>query len=177
MTAAHEVLRAGTRDSHSRVDAAFSRFDLGRQASYLSFLDAHARAVVPIETALAVSLTELPWRPRGPMLRADLQVLGLDLPATSSLALSEGMGQFCGMIYVIEGSRLGGSVLASRVGASLPISYLSATHRKGEWRALLAAIDACANSESEEWLDDAVAGAKRAFTLFEDAANGILTPV
>lgn len=173
---AHEVLRNGTRDEHARVDAAFSGFVLSRVGSYVSFLEAHARAVIPLETALANGLSDLPWRPRAALLRNDLCALGFELPAISPIQRPPNSGQLCGMIYVIEGSRLGSSVLAGRVGATLPTAYLSAIHQKGEWRSLLAAIDAGAAAEPAEWLDDAVVVRKSHSACLKMPPAGLLCP-
>lgn len=175
MTAAHEILRAATRDDHSRVDDAFNHFDLGEARSYRSFLTAHARAVQPIEWALSAARPRRNWRSRVPLLEDDLRKLGERLPAANELYDLNGSGELSGMLYVLEGSRLGGGVLSARVGTGLPVSYLSAVHQKGEWRGMLLAFDARAAAEPPEWLVEALEGARRAFALFVKAAE--LAPV
>ncbi len=171
MTTAHEALRAGTRIHHAQVDDVFGRFDLSDAGSYLSFLEAHARAVVPIEWALADPASLPQWRSRIPLLEDDLRALGGGLPPVVALEGLQGSGERAGMLYVIEGSRLGGGMLARRVAPTLPTAYLSAVHLKGEWLALLTAFDARAAIEPPEWMTEAVDGAKRAFTLFRDAGD------
>ena len=111
------------------------------------------------------------WRSRLWLLENDLKALGGRLPDVAAPTDLKGSGERAGMLYVIEGSRLGGGVLAGRVSAFLPVSYLCAVHHKGEWRALLAAFDEQAAAESAEWLAEALAGAKRAFALFVNAAK------
>jgi heme oxygenase len=169
MVQAHEFLRENTRDCHTRVDAVFARFDLSDAASYRDFLISHALAVSPIEGVLS-GIRSLPrWRPRLALLEADLRGLGDRVPSPPSFVQASGLGEMAGLLYVIEGSRLGGGMLAKRVGEGLPTSYLSAVHQQGEWRGLLAAIDAQAAAEPSAWLDDALAGARRAFDLFAEA--------
>jgi heme oxygenase len=171
MTTAHEALRTGTRIHHAQVDDVFGRFDLSDAGSYRSFLEAHARAVVPIEWALGDPASPPCWRSRVSLLDDDLRALGGGLPPVVALDGLKGSGERAGMLYVIEGSRLGGGVLAGRVGPALPTSYLSAVHLKGEWMALLMAFDARAAIEPPEWMTDALDGAKRAFALFRDAVD------
>ena len=75
-----------------------------------------------------------------------------------------------GMLYVLEGSRLGGAMLAERVGPGLPRSYLSARHQPGDWRGFLAVMEtACGPGDYPQ----ALAGARTAFHLFATAARDI----
>ena len=76
-----------------------------------------------------------------------------------------------GALYVIEGSRLGGQLLARSVPTGLPVAYLSSRHRPGEWRALLAAIEARGSEGGEAWRAAAVAGAQATFALYGEAAT------
>lgn len=172
MVHAHEFLRENTRDCHSRVDSVFARFNLGHMDSYRAFLISHALAVSPIEGILAGTGRLGHWRPRLALLEADLRALGRHLPFSPALVPASGPGELAGLLYVIEGSRLGGGVLAKSVGKGLPISYLSAVHQQGEWRGFLAALNARAAAETPEWLDDVLGGARRAFDLFAEAGAG-----
>jgi len=127
------VRRAG-RAAHERVDVAFSGFDLGNPASYAAFLDTHAAIVLPLERMLAERVLP-PWTPRAECLRGDLSALGRPVPPPLTIAAS-GAGAaydgWChGALYVLEGSRLGGRVLAGRVPDGLPHAYLSAAHGPG----------------------------------------------
>jgi heme oxygenase len=63
---------------------------------------------------------------------------------------------------VLEGSRLGGTVLSRRIGPGLPRAFLLSAHPPGGWRAVMAAIDALPAG----WRDGALAGASAAFALF-----------
>lgn len=168
MTPAHLVLRQATADAHAVVDAAFSRFDLGRAEDYRSFLLAQAEVLLPLETKL--SATRLPpWRPRLPLLARDLAGLGLALPAPAIIQGLDEPGALHGALYVVEGSRLGGGMLARRVGAGLPREFLGATHLSGEWRALLAALDAAMPSAENKTAMEI--GARHVFRLYAEAAG------
>jgi len=70
---------------------------------------------------------------------------------------------------VLEGSRLGGAVLARRVPAELPRAFLGATHPPGAWRELLARIDRCGLAPQVQ--GDCTAAAKAVFRAFERAAH------
>jgi heme oxygenase (biliverdin-IX-beta and delta-forming) len=160
-------LRAETAAAHDTVDAVYSRYDLADPAGYRAFLEAHARALPAVERAL--SGAALPaWRERTSALAADLDALGATMPPALPFAPPADLPAAWGMLYVTEGSRLGGVLLERAAGPDLPRAYLSARHRPGEWRALLADLDAAATDE--RWAAAAVAGAHQVFTLYGDAA-------
>ncbi len=109
-----------TAPAHERVDTAFSRFSLTDPVGYRLFLQAH-HAVLPVcERALAASgaaglLADWPSRVRAPALLADMAAVGVgpgpEVPALAPLSPAAAFG----MMYVLEGSRLGGAVLARRL--------------------------------------------------------------
>ncbi|WP_404712914.1 biliverdin-producing heme oxygenase [Sphingomonas sp. MMS24-J13] len=162
-------LRAATKADHEAVDAAFGRFQLTDAAAYGAFLTAHARALPAVEAALADIAGLPPLRPRTPLIHADLAALGIPLPEPLPLPAPADHATAFGMAYVIDGSRLGGGMLARQVPADLPRAYLSATHLAGEWRAFGQALDAAA--EDAAWTARAITGAKRVFDLYAQAAR------
>ena len=170
-----QLLRAATAEDHQAVDVRFGGFALDDQDDYGRFLIAHARALPAVEAALrrpdadggAAALPD--WRPRTESLAADLVALNLALPAPLAFDVA-GAGRW-GALYVIEGSRLGGQLLARSVPTGLPVAYLSSRHRPGEWRALLAAIEARGSEGGEAWRAAAVAGAQATFALYGEAAT------
>lgn len=165
---ARVALRAATAAQHEGVDALFSRFDLSDPRSYGAFLTAHARALPAVEQALA-AIPDLPaFAPRPPALEHDLTALGLSVPRPLPFTAPNSRAQAIGMLYVIEGSRLGGAMLARRVPDGLPHAYLSATHAPGAWRAFGEMLDR--ENEGSDWLDEAVAGAVATFDLYARAA-------
>ena len=166
----HQALRSATADDHRRVDALFSRFDLGDRKSYGDFIVAQARAVLPIEEML-MNMPGLPaWRPRRAALWADLAELGRGVPTPIAQTAPSSEAAALGMLYVLEGSRLGGAILATQVAPDLPRKFLDQRHLKGEWRAFLDRLNACA-ARSDGWLAEATRGAKAAFGVFECAGR------
>lgn len=165
-----QSLRAATASDHDRVDATFGGFALGDAAGYRRFLLAHGRALPAVEAALAAAAHALPaWRPRTAALADDLAALGEAMPPPLDFGVAN-EAESWGALYVIEGSRLGGQLLARSVPAGLPAAYLSARHLSGEWRALLAALDARAAAEGDDWRTAATAGARATFALYARAA-------
>lgn len=170
--AIHTLLRAGTRANHEAVDAAFGRFDLAARASYADFLVAHARALLAAEGVLAMDPTLPAWRPRAPALLRDLAALGRTAPPPLAPPAFADRAERLGLLYVVEGSRLGGDLLARTVGGGLPAAYLGERHGPGEWRMLLAALDAEAEGREASWLAALLAGAAAGFDLYARAAAG-----
>lgn len=164
------MLRAATAPDHDHVDAAFAGYDLAKRGDYVRFLMAHARALPAAEDALVIR-TLPTWRRRTPMLAADLTALGEAMPEPLPFTLPPGDAAALGALYVVEGSRLGGIMLARRVGDPLPSAYLGARHEQGEWRTLLAAID---DLVGEDGIAEAVAGAHATFALYAAAAGAAL---
>jgi heme oxygenase len=164
-------LRTQTGDMHRRVDAAFAAFDLTDSKGYARALTAHARVVPALERALAeVAATWSGWSPRSELLGADLSDLGHDMPpAGSTQALSSSAAW--GAQYVLEGSKLGGQVLARRVGAGMPRRYLSVGFESGGWRAFQAELAAAALLGGARWEGGAIDAARAVFVQFEAAAQ------
>lgn len=164
------MMRASTRADHDLVDALFGTFDLGSAPSYGAMLRAHAGALLPIEDWLATGGISL-WEPRGTALRADLAALGIPAPETEPLRWAGDESAYWGTAYVLEGSRLGGAVIARRLQPGLPCAYLGHVHAPGHWRAFLAALDERAMAGGALWQADAVAAAQRTFDAFARAAR------
>lgn len=167
------MLRAATRGAHDRVDALFSTFDLGRADDYRDFLAAQARAFLPIERALAEAGAGrlFPgWSEarRAPLLAADLADLGLAPPPTDGAAPLGSPAAIAGAAYVLEGSRLGGALLARRVAPGLPRRFLAATLPPGGWRAFLARLEQVLPSDVER--REAIHSASATFVLFARSA-------
>lgn len=169
MNPVRQILRAATARHHQRVDAAFAGFDLTDAGSYRAFLSAHARVLPTVENAIGLPWTG--WTRRAPLLLRDLSDLGvLPPPLAKNLPKMEPAAQW-GCLYVLEGSRLGGSMLARRVGAELPRRYLSAGHTDGSWQAFQDALEAAAEPAVAAWIDIAAAAARSVFEMFEDSAR------
>lgn len=159
-----KALRDATADNHHRVDELYGHFALNNKRDYVAFLRAHARALGALEAVAGPQFRRLP------LLRADLDALGEDVPGPLSLDVKDQDGWRWGVRYALEGSRLGGAMLARRVDPTYPHAYLSAVHEKGGWVAFQEAMAEAAEIGDEGWLNDAIAGAKAAFAIFAEAA-------
>jgi heme oxygenase (biliverdin-IX-beta and delta-forming) len=172
----HQRLRAATADRHERVDAAYSRFDLTDVEGYRGFLAAQARALTPAEGALTSPFLPA-WSPRAHLAAADLAAIG-GRPSPPVVMSPMGAAEQVGLLYVLEGSRLGAQVLAGRVPAGLPKAFLAAAHPPGAWRVFRAWLDAMGAAAGPDWAEQALTGARTGFDLFERAAGPeALSPV
>lgn len=174
MNAAHRALRDGTRAEHEALDGLFARFDLSDRRSYARFLSAHAEALAPVEAILDASAVERvapDWPARGRMaaLRDDLAAVGGSVPAPSAGERIDDVATLAGMLYVIEGSRLGGRLLARQVAADLPTDYLDADQGKGSWRNLLDMLEAILSDPA--MTDRAIVSACQTFARFAAAGR------
>jgi heme oxygenase len=167
------TLKARTRNAHAAVDGIFSRFDLGEADGYVKFLLAHARVLPGIEAVLRHGCLPA-WQPRTSRLAHDLSALGHDLPAPVQVGADPGLARQVGLLYVTEGSRLGGRLLLRRVRHGFSAQFLAAIHGPGAWRAFTRAVDARADTEGAAWLEEAVDGALHGFQLYATAAEEVL---
>ncbi|MQR98000.1 biliverdin-producing heme oxygenase [Gluconobacter aidae] len=165
-------LRHVSRKAHEAVDEAFSRFELADPQSYGAFLTAHARVLVGAEAYLSRHASSVPaWRPRAELLKDDLRQMGLAVPAVQADCFPENDGTAMGVLYVLEGSRLGGRVLSGRVSEGLPRAYLSAFHQKGEWPAFLERLGRYLDESDAVSRQAVTEGAVATFALFRKSAG------
>jgi heme oxygenase len=129
-------LRAATRHEHDRIDAILRLTDPMDIERYVAVMRGFDAFLAAWEARIATSLPPRlgPWfeaRRRGGLARADVEWLrvttGLGRPSTSAppdagavtaLPLGE-LAQVLGSLYVIEGSALGGRVIAPRLKSTL----------------------------------------------------------
>lgn len=166
------LLRERTRSQHARLDAAidFHEYRI-TPARYGAFLRGVLAVVTPLEDALA----EWPVTPDGPSrtarLRSDLARLGIPQAVDSArVRRPRSLAEAYGCAYVLEGSALGGLVLARTVEESLagdfPTSYLRlrGPDTARAWREWLDSLDAYAATASK---DDADAACDMACATFD----------
>ena len=174
-----ERLRAATAESHAALDATVSAFGVETPAGYAAFLAGSAAALVPLELGLervgvGAWLPDWPRRARREALARDLAALELAPPASEPARIpSPAFG--AGLLYVLEGSRLGARFLVRRAGAAgAPRAYL--THGEGEdlWRSFLIWLEAI--PKVGFWTDEAQAGARYGFQRFSDAFAAAAPP-
>lgn len=173
---ARTALRRGTADHHDQVDAIFSRVDLGDRASYGRFLQAQAAAYLPVEAALTrdgagMVLGDWPQRQRGDLLGGDLAALGIAPPPAAGTIGFASPAAILGGVYVLEGSRLGGTMLARSVPADFPRRFLDAASPTA-WRSLIVLLEEQLSSPSDRQI--AINAACEVFLLFERAGAEFL---
>lgn len=193
MKEAHRRLREATAHAHAAVDAVFGGYDLSDRDGYARFLSAHAAAMVPLEAALDAAGAErvtADWasRKRADLILADLAMHSdrgqadlveagwpsspfdqLGFGAERSTKAQDLLPILAGVLYVVEGSRLGGKFLARRLPVEFSKSYLDAHQPAGNWAKLLASIDAILYDEHRTEI--AVDAALSTFSMFERAGK------
>jgi heme oxygenase len=169
------ALRTSTTSLHAAIDARFSQMLETGEAGYRNFLAASAAAVFPLEAALCAGevnriIPDWPARSRTAALRADLDDLGIDVPTYRCIPRLESEAHCLGVLYVLEGSRLGAKLVARRLSATVDhraraaMRYL--THGQGcrLWESFLARLESAAATQSSG--DHVLAGARMAFARF-----------
>lgn len=138
-------LRAATGAHHERVDSLFGRLNLADERDYRLFLAAHAAALLPMEQWLdaraGAVIDDWAERSRGDALRADLAALEIPVPAADPFAPAASPASIGGILYVLEGSKMGGRVLARQVNPHLPKHYLAAGGNGSAWKVLVSRLD------------------------------------
>jgi heme oxygenase (biliverdin-IX-beta and delta-forming) len=132
------ALRDATSALHCDVERMLPPFDSLSEAGYAAHLAALAGFHLPLEQRLfaahdwsALGLPDAAERPRGPLLEADLRRLGIDpcaLPRCRLVPDVTALPRALGAMYVLEGSRLGGQVLArqvARAAGHVPTRFLA----------------------------------------------------
>jgi heme oxygenase len=177
-------LRVETLDLHKSTESALgipgsvrSRTDyvrllLSSWAFYSAARDALADARwIDRWSALGVNL---PIHDRVPLLEGDLRALGVEPDARAAALDIDTFAHAVGLLYVVEGSSLGGRfigpAIAERIG-DVPISFYlgeGRTHPK-PWRSVVAALADYEATESD--LDGVIEGARRAFVAFGETVS------
>lgn len=168
MDSVRSHLRRAGAALHQQVDEAYSRLGVETAEGYRQFLRAHAAALFSLEQCLEHNgieqlLDDWPNRRRRDALRADLNALRCPLPAALPLPEKAINTAWCwGALYVLEGSRLGGSLLARRLQAAQPgasMNYLGHGADQGLWPGFLHRLESqarhCDERDMQRGLDDA----------------------
>lgn len=159
-------LRRETAAAHQRVDDLFGSSDFSDEQSYGHFLRAQSRAWESLRPLLDEGSVA-----RADALRDDLDELGLDIPLPLSGALPDALS--IGHRYVLEGSRLGSTVLLRELATASPAlaqrasGYLMESAKIDGWKHLSTRLqmdrDGCDSPDAI--IDDALF----VFSLFERA--------
>ena len=166
-TSLRDRLRRETADAHARVDGLFGSHDLSTETGYAAFLLAQSKAWETLRPILdADSLA------RADALRADLRHLDLTVPAPlPDIDLPE--GATLGHRYVLEGSRLGSTVLLRELNATSPElseragAYLTESGRIEPWKQLSTGLQKDRNGRDKD--QALIQDALFVFGLFEKA--------
>jgi heme oxygenase (biliverdin-IX-beta and delta-forming) len=173
-----EKLKQSTAAAHRRLDATFSGFDLTGVDGYRRFLEASAAALLPLEAALEDAGIEAifcdwPERRRGAAVASDLACLG---SAARPLCDVEPLSRnsMLGVMYVLEGSRLGAKYLLRSIAdrgdprISASTRYLNHGAGKPLWRSFLLHLESEPVTQADE--AEIIRGAHHAFAMFSEAA-------
>jgi heme oxygenase len=177
-----DTLRSATAGAHAALDNALlptgTRWTRER---YIAFLQATLAVVGAAEPAVAAVLPAFaPFgeTTRASRLRDDLIALGQESlgPRSAAFASLHGAAAAYGTAYVIEGSQLGGRVIAGHVADALALGddglgYLRPPGMPAgaRWKAFVSDLDAFGRSASERDVSVAAAWASHTFRAFEAA--------
>ncbi|WP_144983841.1 biliverdin-producing heme oxygenase [Halomonas sp. C22] len=180
-------LKNTTRTAHQRVDhhpvlSPLLRPRLSLEV-YGQALTRLYPAISGLEQTLAAALGEWSWRyplvTRAALLEQDLQALGQPLTARWRFPEPHNEAEMVGMLYVLEGSRLGGEVIArcvnQQLGSSVPCRFFGATPLAADtWAALWRQAEAACPEPDWPCVRQ---GAEQAFEGFIQALSRDPTPI
>jgi len=174
-TPIHERLRAQTGAGHDAAEALLDDGEVLRSLdAYREFLRVQLSFVEHWEQSARLCLAE-PHRTRwsaanrAALLRSDLSHLGGDAAPNPSVERGEGgEARAWGTAYVLEGSALGGRVLARRIADSLGLereglAFLRSGGAPERWRSFLVDLE---SAGSRLPADEIVEGARAGFGFF-----------
>lgn len=168
-------LRAKTAKVHEALDSGMIHA-FGRLDQYVAFLRASHRVLSSLDDAMN-RFCQRPTAEQSTLVAADLLALGQPIhptpnaPAARPLWSPSDYAEAIGCAYVIEGSRLGGLVIAKIVERQLGISATTYLHGHGArtkdlWRAFLSELDAWGERARPEERNAAVHGAHTTFSTY-----------
>jgi heme oxygenase (biliverdin-IX-beta and delta-forming) len=167
-------LRAATQHLHRDLDELVADLDLADPADYRRFLRASAAPLLGIESFLERSsveqlLPDWPQRARSRAILSDLQAMKVSAAPYELRRATPTPAEMFGMLYVLEGSRLGARVLRERVMTSSDAmvrtanAYLSANDPR-HWRTFLQTLESTDDADDGS---ETTSGAIYAFALFQ----------
>jgi heme oxygenase len=176
-------LRLATRADHQRAESALVLGDwTSSRTAYGALLTVLRSFHAPAEARLRSGeewhrLTppvDVRSRERAHLLSADLEQLGLPVPGPAAHAHqgAEPLSTGLGWLYVVEGSRLGGAIIArharAALGEALPVSFFSGDGRAPgvQWRQLQLSLDAFGEVAGATRRAEVVSAAGLAFASF-----------
>ena len=180
-----ERLRAETAPWHEKVEAAANIADRVRtRDDYAELLGVFGQLHIGLEAQLCAPSWDRAWvsvgvdidaHRRAGLLLADLDGLGATATAFPVLPPFPCFGQAMGCLYVLEGSALGGRIVAGMVRTAIgavPTAFLTGQGRNYLWSAMRNALRTFDAQGGDG--DAVVAGARSTFDLF---ARRLAVPV
>lgn len=175
--AARTLLRDACARAHARLDARLERVNFNDRAAYADMLSRMSAPLSALEGALTAGIARQlfdDWaeRRRTPALREDIASLGGHFRQRFAPAIDQEAEAF-GVLYVLEGSRLGGRVLARQAAESENADVRAATRffrhaeMAGHWRSFLVKLEN--STEVRAHQRRAIGAALHAFAAFEVA--------
>ncbi|UUO05048.1 biliverdin-producing heme oxygenase [Blastopirellula sp. J2-11] len=183
---ARDRLRSSTQQLHQQTESQLHWDQVfSSRASYQRFLLAMLRIVIPADAAIDRQLVHLKpeWvskRRTAAWLEEDLQNLGDSPPSRLSSTQAadfdfvDTLAKAAGVAYVLEGSAMGGAILAKSLDERLHISadnggkYLYGYGKQtgSHWGAVTSWLDAVLTEEKQ--IEEAADAAARTFAIFGD---------
>jgi heme oxygenase len=166
-----QELRAKTAQVHEALDSGMQHA-FGRLDQYVAFLRASYRVLSSLDDALS-RIFKRPISERSAQVAADLQALGQPTPSAPPAPWTPAdQAEAMGCAYVIEGSSLGGLVVARiverQLGLEAATTYLRGhgARTKDLWRSFLSELDAWGANARPEERERAVHAATTTFTTY-----------
>jgi heme oxygenase len=128
---------------------------------------------------------DLSARERTGLLEQDLESLAVPVPSAAvpvELPSLDGLPAALGCLYVLEGSRLGGALVARRavsvLGPDLPVAFFSGGRRPtgADWRSLQRSLDWFGAVAGHRCADTVVATANQTFSALVDCLRPRVLP-
>jgi len=166
-----QELRAKTAQVHEALDSGMQHA-FGRLDQYVAFLRASHRVLTSLDAALS-RIFKRPMPERSAQVAADLAALGQPTPSPAPAPWTPSdQAEAMGCAYVIEGSSLGGLVVAKiverQLGLEAATSYLRGhgARTKDLWRSFLSELDAWGANARPEERERAIQGATTTFATY-----------
>jgi heme oxygenase len=166
-----QELRAKTAQVHEALDSGMQHA-FGRLDQYVAFLRASHRVLLSLDDALS-RIFKRPISERSLQVAADLQALGQPAPSPAPAPWTPAdRAEAMGCAYVIEGSSLGGLVVAKiverQLGVAAATSFLRGhgARTKELWRSFLSELDAWGANAQPDERERAIQGATTAFATY-----------
>lgn len=139
-----DYLRAGTADSHDRLDLSLSTLLDNGEHNYAAFLDMQFRARAGIEGWLAENCSEDMPPPQIDLIGKDLAELGQNSPTDAPPFETPIGSDPLGVFWVLAGSSLGNRAILARLrnaGMQLPVAFLSDPQMTRFWKGLRLSLE------------------------------------